>query len=151
MSRHGMSECDGFDSREDYWAYIRYRGAVNSAIRGKRGQAFLRELVASLDALPEKKLIEGELQNANGEVCAIGSVGRARGIDMSSLDVYDSQAIAEVFGISEKLVREIEFINDDCVYARKDEKDVKRWEKVRDWAESELIDDKPEGGAHERS
>lgn len=44
MSRSGYNDdCDG-------WALIRWRGAVNSAINGKRGQAFLRELVAALDA-----------------------------------------------------------------------------------------------------
>ena len=34
MSRSGYTdECDG-------WELVRWRGAVNSAIRGKRGQAF---------------------------------------------------------------------------------------------------------------
>jgi hypothetical protein len=41
MSRSGYSDdCDG-------WALIRWRGAVNSAIKGRRGQQALREIVAA--------------------------------------------------------------------------------------------------------
>jgi hypothetical protein len=49
------------DDMCDEWALIRYRGAVASAIRGKRGQAFLREMLAALDAMPEKRLTAGAL------------------------------------------------------------------------------------------
>lgn len=57
MSRSGYSE----DYDGDHWDLIRWRGAVASSIRGKRGQAFLREALAALDAMPEKKLITGDL------------------------------------------------------------------------------------------
>jgi hypothetical protein len=56
MSRSGYTE-----ECEDNWQTIRWRGAVKSAIRGKRGQAFLREMLAALDAMPEKRLIAGDL------------------------------------------------------------------------------------------
>jgi len=56
MSRSGYS-----DDCEDNWSWICWRGAVKSAIRGKRGQAFLRETLAALDALPERKLIAKDL------------------------------------------------------------------------------------------
>jgi hypothetical protein len=78
--------------------------------------------------MPEKKLIQNELINTNGEVCAIGSVGVARGVDLKKIDVYDYETIANVFGISETLVREIEFIND---FHFKDE--AERWRQVRNW------------------
>lgn len=55
MSRSGYSEID------DQWATIRWRGQVASVKRGQKGQAFFRELLAALDALPEKRLISGEL------------------------------------------------------------------------------------------
>ena len=55
MSRSGYH--DGIDQ----WDLIRWRGAVASAIRGKRGQAFLREMLDALDALPEPKLIAHDL------------------------------------------------------------------------------------------
>lgn len=134
MGRHGY--CDEI---EDNWRYIRYRGAVTSALKGKRGQAFLRELIAALDAMPKKELVEGILQTTEGDYCALGCVGAARGIDMKDLDTYDAEAIAKALGISETLVREIEYINDEHVYATVQEEDAKRWQVVRDWAESELI------------
>ena len=56
-----MSRSGYVDDMCDEWALIRYRGAVKSAIRGKRGQAFLREMLAALDAMPEKRLISGAL------------------------------------------------------------------------------------------
>ena len=64
MSRSGYSDdCSGREL--NLW-----RGAVESAIRGKRGQAFLREMLVALDAMPEKRLIAGELVTPTGEVCA---------------------------------------------------------------------------------
>lgn len=52
MSRSGYS-----DEIDDQWLSIMWRGRVTSAMRGKRGQAFLRDLVEALDAMPEKRLI----------------------------------------------------------------------------------------------
>jgi len=49
MTRHGY-----VDDSEDTLAYGRWRAQVQSAIRGKRGQAFLKELAAAMDAMPEK-------------------------------------------------------------------------------------------------
>lgn len=68
MSRSGY--CDDYDC--DPLPLGRWRGQVASAIRGKRGQAFLRELVAALDAMPEKRLIANDLEQA-GNVCAIAA------------------------------------------------------------------------------
>lgn len=108
----------GYDEEYDGWALIRWRGAVNSAIKGKRGQAFLRELLTALDALPEPRLISHELQDGNGEVCAIGSVGIKRGIEMQHIDVESTKRIGEIFGIPRALVAEIEFVNDNDFGAR---------------------------------
>jgi hypothetical protein len=131
MSRSGYSDgCDG-------WDLIRWRGAVNSAIKGKRGQAFLLELLAALDALPEKRLTSGVLEE-HGEVCAIGSVGLMRGIDMGKLDVENSEQIAGAFGIAPALVKEIEFINDDDFSYRDDETPEKRFGRVRNWVVARL-------------
>jgi len=49
MARHGLvSSSDDYDSNN--WDYICWRGAVASALRGKRGQSFLRDLLAAVDA-----------------------------------------------------------------------------------------------------
>lgn len=131
MSRSGYS--DDFDG--EWWDLIRWRGQVASAMRGKRGQAFLRELIEALDALPEKKLIAHDLQ-ADGNVCAIGSVGVKRGVDMSELDPYDYGRIAATFGIAHQLVQEIEFMNDEA--GCWDETSERRWQRIRSWAASNL-------------
>lgn len=129
MSRSGY--CDDYD---DQWSLIRWRGAVASSIRGRRGQAFLRELIEALDAMPEKRLIVRELV-AGGNVCAIGSVGLRRGLDMSQLDPEDSETIAKAFGIADPLVREIEWMNDEVF---DEETPEERWQRMRSWAVSNL-------------
>jgi hypothetical protein len=67
---------------------------------------------------------------SNGNVCAIGSVGLLRGLDMSKLDPDDSGPIADAFGIADQLVREIEYMNDEAFSATNET----RWERMRAWA-----------------
>lgn len=131
MSRSGYNEDDDGDGRIAMW-----RGQVASAIRGKRGQAFLREMIEALDAMPDKRLIAEDLQGPDGAVCAIGSVGARRGVDMSELDPEDPDTIASVFGIAHQLVQEIEYMNDEVYH--KDGED--RWRRMRAWAVSNLKD-----------
>lgn len=145
MSRSGYSDDFDFDN----WSHIRWRGQVASATRGKRGQAFLRELVEALDAMPEKRLIANDLEHA-GNVCAIGSVGFSRGVDMSALDPHDYDTIAGTFGIAHQLVQEIEWENDEAYMGDWDSENCRsnstpegRWEHMRAWAVSNLTPPKP--------
>ena len=149
MSRSGYTEdCD------DQWAMIRWRGAVASAVRGKKGQAFFKELVAALDAMPQKRLVQ-EVLEASGEVCALGALGKARGIDMTKVDPEDYYSVAGVFDINEKLVQETVYYNDEVWYWATDEKGhmikdeagnwvktspEQRWEKMRAWVVSNIHD-----------
>jgi hypothetical protein len=133
MSRSGYS-----DDYDDQWGLICWRGAVASAIRGKRGQAFLREMLAAMDALPEKKLIKGDLE-ADGAVCAIGSVGRARGVDMSGLDPEDREKVAATFGIAPAMAAEIVYENDEQWGASR-ETPEERFTRMRQWIEAKLIE-----------
>lgn len=126
MSRSGYSE-----DYDDNSAFL-YRGAVQSAIRGQRGQAFLKEMLAAMDALPEPRLIAGELIGEDGAVCAIGSVGKARGIDMTKLDPEYAEGVAAAFGIAPALAREIVFENDD-EFAFVHETPERRFERMRTW------------------
>lgn len=138
MSRAGYIDDYGCDGPEEQWALIRYRGAVKSAFRGARGQAFLRELLAALDAMPEKRLIAKELEQ-DGEVCALGCVGRARGMDQSKIDPEDYEAIANAFGIAAAMAREIEFENDDDFsYTAEREMPEQRWSRVRAWVAKQI-------------
>lgn len=130
MSRSGYSDdCDG-------WSLICWRGAVASAIGGKRGQAFLREMLAALDALPTKRLIAHELEE-DGEVCAIGSVGKARGMQMAEIDPSDNEKIADVFSIAPALVKEIEYENDND-FAFGEETPERRFARVRAWVAEQI-------------
>jgi hypothetical protein len=103
----------GYNDDIDTWPLIQWRGAVASAIRGKRGQAFLLEMWRAMQSLPEPKLIARDLENADGEVCAIGSVGRCRGVNMSKIDPEDHEKIAATFGIPHSLACEIMYLNDE--------------------------------------
>lgn len=107
-----MSRSGYYDGGENNWSLIRWRGAVASAIRGCRGQAFLKEMLEAMESMPKRELIAGELVK-EGQVCAIGSVMVKRGIDTSEIDVDDYESIAKTLGVSEALVREIEYVNDE--------------------------------------
>jgi len=121
----------GYVDDLDEWAMIRWRGAVASAIRGKRGQALLREMLAALDALPEKRLIENALVQ-DGEVCAFGAVARARGIGEIDYDPDDDDPdiIAHLFGVSRALACEIMYENDEGGWRETPEA---RFARIRRW------------------
>lgn len=136
MSRSGYSDdCEDINL---------WRGTVARAIGGKRGQAFLAELLAALDAMPVKQLIPEELE-MGGEVCAIGSVGIKRGLDMSDLDVEEPRQIAKQFGIAPALVQEIEYMNDEGTYLP--ETPEERWTRMRAWVASQIADRATRQGA----
>jgi hypothetical protein len=110
MSRSGYTEdCD------DQWALIRWRGAVNAGIKGKRGQAMLRELLAALDAMPDKRLVANSLVSEDGEFCTLGVLGKARGVDLETLDPDDRETVAHTFGISVAMAAEIMWENDEAI------------------------------------
>ena len=128
MSRSGYSDdCES-------WELICWRGAVAKVIRSKRGQAFLLEMWKAMQSLSEKKLIAGELEK-DGAVCAIGAVGKSRGIDMSGIDPEDYEAIASAFGIQPKLAQEIMFMNDE---ARWNIDPDTRFAHMKKWVEDNL-------------
>lgn len=113
---------------------IKWRGIVASAIRGRRGQAFLRDLLAALDTMPNRRLIADELVS-KGEVCAIGALGVARGIDMSEYEPDDPDSLAGVFDVAHQLVREVTYLNDEAYcYATPE----RRFELMRAWVAEQV-------------
>ncbi len=133
VSRSGYS-----DDIDDWWALIRWRGAVNAAIKGKRGQLLLKEMAAALDAMPVKRLVAESLMTNTGEVCALGAVAKARGMDVSGVDPEDRELVARKFGIAEALVAEIVYENDnDFGYCN--EEPEKRWKRVREWVNENVV------------
>lgn len=121
----------------------RWRGQVASAIRGQRGQRLLRDMLAAMDAMPERRLIAAELE-ADGEVCALGAVGRYRHVDMTDLDPGESDDVAAAFDIAEQLAREVVHLNDDCGGGRivagewQPETPEQRWVRMRKWVVEQI-------------
>lgn len=139
MSRSGYS-----DDCDDYLAMGRAIATRNKAMGGKRGQAFLSELLATLDAMPTKELVrealvdgydpylialeatppsyfgEGHPQPFCG-VCALGAVGQARGMAMAHLDPDEPEMVAAAFGITETMAREVVYANDEMGRSRREE------------------------------
>lgn len=132
MSRSGYSDAI------DNWALIRWRGMVASAMRGKRGQKMLTDLLAALDAMPVKALIAHELKTEAGEVCALGALGVARGIDMPAIDPDESEEVAAAFDIAEPLAREIVYMNDEYCDSYTVKTPEQRWSAMRNWVATKI-------------
>ncbi len=131
MSRSGYSDdCDG-------WDLIRWRGAVTSAIKGRRGQAALKEILAAFDAMPVKELISGHLEE-NGQFCTLGVLGHARGTKMDDLCLEDRDGIGERFSLAPAMVAEIEAENDLDFCYWKTETPAERWTRMREWIASQI-------------
>lgn len=126
MSRSGYS--DDLDSTD----LNLYRGTVAMAMRGKRGQRFFRDLAAALDAMPEKRLVAEEFQAPDGEVCALGCLMRARGLDVPEGDNVEAECAAEPLDIARSLANETTYENDECGPHR--ETPEERWVRMRKWA-----------------
>jgi hypothetical protein len=119
----------------DNWQTVMWRGRVASAIRGKRGQAMLRELLDALDAMPDKRLITEELVT-DGSYCTLGVLGQKRGLDMTSIDPDEYDQVSTAFNIAEALAREIVFMNDEAGYH--DETPEGRWIRMRKWVVAQI-------------
>lgn len=158
MSRSGYSDdCDG--SALQLW-----RGAVNKAMTGKRGQRLLVDIASAMDAMPEKRLIAEDLISADGEFCTLGVVGCARGVgdqlkatdpyaresiarllDVAHADVrvWDSEcsreSIARLLDVAPSLVAEISYFTDDPdAYSSLAETPEARWRRMRAWVASNI-------------
>lgn len=138
MSRSGYSDdCDNL---------ALWRGAVDAAIHGKRGQALLRDLRDALDAMPVKRLIAGELVE-DGEYCALGVLGAKRGMDMEHIDPDDSERVGKMFNIARAMAAEIVYVNDEegaqyadvaGVWRYVPESPEIRWARVRKWVDEQI-------------
>ena len=148
MGRAGY--VDDYD--EDNSGHL-YRGRVASALRGRRGQAFLKDLLAQLDAMPEKRLFTSQLEQ-NGEVCTLGVMTRARKIDTSDKSRWGFSEIGEYgsddpdqdewvidnlvaeLDIAEPMVREIMYLNDEGSGHTETPED--RWQRMRQWVQRHI-------------
>lgn len=129
MSRHGYSE-DGYDDAESQWATIRWNGQ-------------LKALVEALDAMPVKRLVTRKLEDG-ADVCALGALGRHRGIDMKPFEFdedenddteFNQERLGDAFGVARQIICDVMFENDDGRHYASPED---RWEKMRRWAVSKI-------------
>jgi hypothetical protein len=135
MSRSGyIDDCEP-------WALIRWRGAVKSAIKGARGQKFLRELLDAMDAMPDKKLIPYFLE-ADGSYCTLGVIAKSRGIN-TDIDPDDTEILADRLGIADAMIREIVFENDEGGSYWKTETPEQRWQRMRAWVAGHISEPAP--------
>lgn len=134
MSRSGYCDGDWWDEG-DQWRAIRWAGALKRAKEGHRGQAFFREMLAALDAMPVKRLVRSALVCADG-CCAMGAVAIARQQDVSGVDPEDPDQVAFALGIASALAADIADRNDDdfgCYGPGNNETPEQRWHRVRGW------------------
>lgn len=134
MSRSGYSDGCDFEPLE----IGRWRAQVLSATRGKRGQAFLIELAKEMDAMPEKRLISGDLIDSDGECCAIGVICKSRNIDISEIESTLHDQVGDAVNIASQLAAEIAYHNDEGGEARTTEEPEARWTRMRAWVQSQI-------------
>ena len=145
MSRSGYhDDCSG--SQEEQWATIRWRGAVKSAVRGKRGQAFIRRALKALDAMGTAELASHTFE-ADGKYCLLGAVAKHEGIDLTEINEdYDeewgddgegAENLAVDLNIAQAMAREIVWENDECYVGS----DNRRFEYMRGWLIANLDGD----------
>jgi hypothetical protein len=135
---------------DDYWSDPPQEGlaagALCSAIRGKRGQRFIRDLVQALDALPLPELAAGALEDEEtGCCCAFGAVRRFRGAHAVPLWFHPMEEdmtpgnLAEPFNVSKTLAWAVVQANEDGMTGNNQSTRRFRWKRVRDWAVRQLI------------
>jgi sugar phosphate isomerase/epimerase len=121
--RLNFNEGEDFPNQAFLWEANQQR-----SLKGKKGQAALRELEAALLSLPEKKLIKDELENADGQVCALGALAKHRGVQIpridwgseeySEFDEDDSERmsleLAKNLGVPKMVAVAVVYENDDC-------------------------------------
>ena len=147
MSRSGYNDC-GCDSPEEQWAQIRWRGAVTSAIRGRKGQAFLKRALVALDSMKTKELASHTFES-DGSYCLLGAVAKHEGVDLAPInDNYDeeygdygesAEMLASDLGIAPAMAREIVWENDEgCTFSNRS-----RYEQMRKWVVVNIKGDQP--------
>ena len=142
MSRY----CDSDDYDYEPWMEGQAAGAMQRAIRGRRGQRLLRDLIDGLDALPVPELAAGALEDPEtGCVCAFGAVRLQRGADAVPLSFdptdpdIDWRYLAKPFDISETLANAVVSQNEYDSKSNGEQSRRRRWQSVRAWAVRNLI------------
>jgi hypothetical protein len=139
-----MSDRINITDEEDFpGQFGLWQANCDRSIQGKPGQAVLRELETALLALSEKRLIADELEDADGEVCAIGALVRHRGVEIKS-DPEEMEEVGVELGMPRLVAWKVVQVNDDIDYRYVGDKRVdytpeERYEKMLAWTQKQLI------------
>lgn len=128
----------GYSDDLNNWELIKYRGQVASAIRGKRGQSFLKETLSILDNMDKKELAKETLAT-EGQFCVIGAVLKAKGKDIPDDDSAwgDPEIFANKLDVAHQLVADIIYMNDEGCY--RSETPADRWTRMREWVSKQIL------------
>lgn len=132
MGRHGYNE----DCYDDDLQLGRWRGIIASATRGKRGQRFFLELIEAFDAMPVKELVKGDLETEEGAVCALGALGKHKGVNVKAIDTEDWATLGKVLDVAGPLTQEVMYENDEM---GRSATPADRWRYMRAWAVAQLL------------
>lgn len=106
----------GYSDEEDYpGQFGLWQGNCQRSLKGRAGQAALRELEAALLALPDKRLIEGELADDEGSVCAIGALAKHEGRlteELRAEGEYDMEDVGVDLGMPRLVAWKVVEMND---------------------------------------
>lgn len=140
-----------YSDEEDYpGQHGLWQANAMRSIKGKKGQVALRELEQALLALPEKRLIARELENADGEGCAIGALAKYRNYTPKADPDWEMELVGMELGMPHMVAWKVVALNDmdlDKYYDRKLDRCVpytpeERYERVlaqvRKWLEDPI-------------
>ena len=116
--RISYSDEEDYPGQHDLW-----QGNCMRSIKGKKGQAALRELEQALLALPDKRLIANELETPDGDVCAIGALAKHRCFTPKADPEYEMEMVGVELGMPELVAWKVVALNDvdiDTYYDRKE-------------------------------
>lgn len=149
-----VSEEEDFNNQAFLW-----EANLERSLKGRKGQAALRELEAALLTLPEKRLIANNTISTDGSVCAIAALAKHRGYqgDMSLpkqpnwddddspyWDEYDYEVavedamvkIAADLGVPPMVAKAIIYENDNDAYTKTAEA---RYQRMLRWTQRKIV------------
>jgi hypothetical protein len=142
MSRSGYSEDYDYDSGgappEFYWQ------ALDNAMRGKRGQALLRDIAAGMDAMEHKVLVKGFLRDG-GAFCMVGVATNVRNVNLEDIpdgELFEQDAgywitkLARRLNVAQCVIASLIWQNDE--FGAPNESPAGRWRRIRSWIDVEI-------------
>ncbi len=143
----------GFSDDEEFpGQFYLWEANCNRSLRGRAGQAALKELEAALLEMPQKRLIQHALSDAEGGVCAIGQlaltvklrrgmseVDARRELERESSDDFDTAQYARKhLGFPKLVAWSVVCENDDLIGNARKETPEQRYERVLGWVRSQV-------------